>query len=332
MGRGEALTVTIPSTGETNIWLVYDKEGDTERKSYIQYVSDFGMVLHNKLYAATDTFPSVEPPVKLGYTFQKWIFADNEAEKEEVTAEKIRRRILDGKHKVITVKPLYNPDDSTSVENPTVTVQYKYDGEIRDDETTPYTDTPLYEKRAFNAAPEKDGYVFQYWKEGDTILSYKNDLYVMISGDRTLTAEYGKEKTEEVPVITLSELGFTETEVVVDGVTKTTYKIHGTATRSIPEGYELIRHGMLYAWDVTDHSDEWIRIGRKDFGVFEYESSKTTLYGTVTLHVKVLNENEEVTLRGYMVLRDKNGDLMYCYSDDIRSGSVQSISQGLEEE
>ena len=133
-----------------------------------------------------------------------------------------------------------------------------------------------------------------------------------MAGNDTLTACYVSESAQVTvqPVITLSEL---------DIVTGDVHKVTGTATRSIPDGYKLLEHGVLWAKDFAGPTADNFQYGKA--GVNKYISNTTSQNGTVKLNVKVADDSTIVTLRGYMILRDSATGNEVTYYTEIRSRS-----------
>lgn len=317
MGKGADLTVIV--TGNTTVKLVYNSA--EEGQSFVQFVSDYGQALSYQQYSASGieglTFP--DSPVKFGYVFDKWVIEGTET---EATVGSIRVLIEDGV-KIITIKPLYTEDDTRF----TVTVKYlDQDGnEIHEADT--YEELRIGTSRTFTA-PEIDGYTFARWEKADgTELGYNTGYYMRISGDMVLNARYTAEETEvkPKPVITLGEPAIVP--AIVEG---DVLKVSCTATRSVPEGYTIIEHGILYARGVEGLNAESFVCGTElPPGAGKYISNATQLNGTVKLNVKLTGEYNEstlVTFRGYMLLKNTETQNEEFYYTDVVTCTYESLA------
>ncbi len=288
LGKGSTLEFTV--TGNTSVTLVYKSVENNQ--SFVQFVSDFGQVLSYNQYSATSniTFPTV--PTKFGYNFVKWVFEGTDTEATEAA---IKAKI--GTESIITIKPSYTQDSTT------YNVTVKYSGITRDDDN--YNAIPIGTGYSVTA-PEIENYNFECWKIGESIVSYKTDYYWLVNSNITLTACYVSAETEveAQPVITISNL-YTVTAGTV-------HKVSCDVTRSIPDGYALVEHGVLYAKSGEFTAETFIIGGA---GVSKYKSDKTAMNGNVTLNVSVLSDDSTVSLRGYMVLKNnKTGNIETLYT------------------
>ncbi|MBO5986052.1 MAG: MucBP domain-containing protein, partial [Lachnospiraceae bacterium] len=314
LGTKESLSLVV--TGDTAVTLVYRPEATNG--AFVQFENDFGQVLGYKSYSQGDVkvdYPGI--PSKFGFTFEKWVFKGTN---EEASQEEILARVANGG--VITVVPKYMQDDRKYV----VTVRYQdaEGAEIRTEDEFPeilvgtgYTVT----------APAVDGYAFSCWKDSNgTILGYNESYYFLVASDNSLTAVYAADgsaqQTQAQPVITIG---------VPSAVTTTdAHKVSCTVTRSIPDGYELQEHGILYAKGVEGLNETTFVYGTA--GVSKYQSDKTSTSGVVKLNVKVSGEaissgdNMNVSFRGYMILKDNATGNVVTYYTDIASGNYAALS------
>lgn len=122
---------------------------------------------------------------------------------------------------------------------------------------------------------------------------------------------------EELPTITLSSLSCVE-----DG---DVHKVRGVATRSVPDGYTLIEHGMLYARDVAGLTEDTFVYGTT--GVERKIATKTETHGTYALNVKVENDDVVVSLRGFMRLTNNATGNEEVYYTECASASYNDIKQ-----
>lgn len=294
-------------TSSTTITLVY-KNVD-ESRSYIQFVSDYGQVLSYNLYSGSDSIAFPTFPTKYGYTFEYWVV---EGTQDAATEETIRDLIE--KQNLITLKPVYTKDAASG----TVTVNYKA-GEITLTEASVINNIPTGSSRTFTAK-DFSGYTFECWwdKNGD-ILGYGKSYFMQVSGDHELTACYkkGEQTTTAMPVIRITEL----TKITAGDI----HKISCVATRSIPDGYKLIEHGMLYGTNLGALTKDTFIYGTA--GVHRGISNDAAMNGFVRLTNKVSSDTLEVYYRGYMIVEDtSSGSQEYLYTEIVR-GSYNSIDQ-----
>ncbi|MCR5294710.1 MAG: M60 family metallopeptidase [Lachnospiraceae bacterium] len=302
IGTGATLSFTV--TGNTTVSLVYRSEA--ENQAYLQFLSDYGQVLsyYNVSTSSAVTYPTI--PTKFGYTFEKWVFEGTDTEATETS---IREAIPTSR--MITVVPQYSKDEQTY----SVTANYRSgETEIRASDSfcgisvgTGYTLT----------APAVEGYTFECWKDagGSTVLGYDPDYFMLVKEDSSLTACYVPEGTEAEaakPVIALT------------GITKTpegsTHKVIGEATRSVPEGYTLVEHGMLYG--KTELPEENFIYGTE--GVRRFVSSNELPNGVLYMNIKVSSDDLKVYFRGYMVVQTSDGN-QETYYTAIQGNSYSGI-------
>ena len=282
MGRGPSLTVTV--TDSMKVTLVYNTPETNQ--SIVQFVSGNEQVIEARQYlAGTEiTFPA--PPSMVGYIFEKWVFEGTE---EEASAEAIQDRL--GTEEIITIRPFYSRDETSY----SVTVVYSGEGLAASGGTfagihvgTGYTVT----------APEIDGYLFECWKQGETVLSYKDSYFFQVIGDVTVTACYVRE-TQSVdvqPVIALTDLFANAVGDV--------HKVTAVATRSVPEGYTVLEQGMLYGKEFEGMSEDNFKYGTE--GVRRYQSADLSRNGVLNMNVTVSSDELVVCFRGYMILRNES--------------------------
>ncbi|MBR3469724.1 MAG: MucBP domain-containing protein [Lachnospiraceae bacterium] len=314
LGTKDSLRLVV--TGDTKVTLVYKPE--EANGAFVQFENDFGQVLGYKSYSASDVkidFPI--QPSKFGFTFEKWVFKGTT---EEATQEQILSKVANGG--VITVVPKYVQDERKYG----VTVRYQdADGaEVSADVQYPdilvgtgYTVT----------APTVSGYMFSCWKDSNgTVLGYNENYYFLVASDSVLTAVYAADgsgqQTQAQPVITI---GMPSAVTTTDA-----HKVSCTVTRSIPDGYELQEHGILYAKGVAGLNETTFVYGTA--GVSKYQSDKTSTSGVVKLNVKVSGEtissgdNVNVSFRGYMILKDGATGNLVTYYTDIASGNYAALN------
>ncbi|MBP5166966.1 MAG: InlB B-repeat-containing protein, partial [Oscillospiraceae bacterium] len=300
LGTGDTLNVTV--TGSMSITLVYSTPARS--RSFVQFVSDYGQVLAAAQYTSGSTIDFPTRPSKFGHTFEKWVF-----EGSDYTATEAAINANIGLDPIITVVPKYTRNDT-----PPCSITVAYSGVVRDASVrsgvTVGTNVTL-------SAEEIPGWKFECWKRGDTVLGYEKDYFFKATGDVTLTACYVEESriVEAQPVVTLAA-PFTVAE---DSV----HKVSCTATRSVPEGYELVEQGMLYA-RTTELTDAAGFTETSD-NVHIYRSSDKAANGVLTVNAKVDSDDLSISFRAYMVLRElATGNEFTVYSS-AASGSYASV-------
>lgn len=163
--------------------------------------------------------------------------------------------------------------------------------------------------RVLLTAEELDGYVFACFalkdaEENVKILSYASEIATIFSADTTVYAVYTAAAQEALPIIALD---------VTTSVSGTSINTKYTATRSIPESYTLVEHGILYA--VGIYTEDTIYLGAT--GVRTATSDATGLIGTVSLNIGAVPAGYAITARGYMILMNASGEPVILYSDVI---------------
>ncbi len=312
---GTKATLRFTVTGNTSVTLVYiPKASDS---AFVQFVSDFGQVLSYGMYGASDAILFPTQPSKFGSTFVKWVFKGTD---EEATENAIKARAANGG--VITVVPKYVQDDRKYV----VTVRYQDGNGAEVSADVQYPDI-LVGTGYTVTAPAVDGYAFSCWKDSNgTVLGYNESYYFLVGADSVLTAVYAADasaqQTQAQPVITIGE---------PSAVTTTdAHKVSCTVTRSIPDGYELQEHGILYAKGVEGLNETTFVYGTA--GVSKYMSDKTSTSGVVKLNVKVSGvtissgDNVNISFRGYMILKDSATGNVATYYTDIVSGNYAALN------
>ncbi len=312
---GTKTTLRFTVTGNTSVTLVYlPKDSDS---AFVQFVSNFGQVLSYGMYGASDAILFPTQPSKFGSTFVKWVFKGTD---EEATENAIKARVANGG--VITVVPKYVQDDKKY----DVTVRYQDGNGAEISADVQYPDI-LVGTGYTVTAPAVDGYAFSCWKDSNgTILGYNESYYFLVASDNSLTAVYAADgsaqQTQAQPVITIG---------VPSAVTTTdAHKVSCTVTRSIPDGYELQEHGILYAKGVEGLNETTFVYGTA--GVSKYMSDKTSTSGVVKLNVKVSGatissgDNMNVSFRGYMILKDNATGNVATYYTDIVSGNYAALN------
>ena len=110
------------------------------------------------------------------------------------------------------------------------------------------------------------------------------------------------------------------------------YVISFTATRAVPESYELVKQGVLYSANsrcAGDAGKDYLKLtadGTVPEGVYEFIGNNNDLNGVTRVNGKVLTADTTLYGRGYMILKNSAGEVMYVYTDTILSGSYNSLT------
>ena len=293
LGTGDTVEITVTRQTSVALRCTVD-EADV---SYVQFVSDYNQVLAAKSYQSTDAISFAGAPAKYGCTFEKWVFEGTET---EATEGAIKDAI--GKHAVITIKPFY----TMTAGDCTVRMRYLDEtGETLKPETT----STIARGSSFSiTGPKIDRYKLKCWEdESGAVLGYGDTYFMQVSGNASLVARYvaAGEEVESVPVIVIGE-----PYAVTSGSTN---KVACAVTRSVPEGYSVIEHGMLYSKAGVTLNDETFVVDGDN--VKAYTPASTARNGVTRLNVAVDNNDQTVWFRGYMILiNEATGNQETVYS------------------
>ena len=307
IGRGASVTINM--TGDKEITLVYKSE--TENSAFLQFVSDYGQVLSARSVSTTGNITFPTEPTKYGYDFIEWVFAGTE---DAATEDSIKERIAT--ERVIECVPRYVRRD----EKYTVSVDYKHvdndtNSSIKESDT--FSNIPIGTGYTVTA-PEVEGYIFECWRnaEGKKI-GYDSRYFMMVSGNVNLTACYKPQNSQIIiePVITLGNLYRSGSD--------SNHKVSAAATRNVPEGYELVEHGMLYAKGGTGFNEENFKIGES--GVSRYISETKGRNGVLYGNIAVTSDDVVVYFRGYMLVKNIYTTEQSLYYTDLKCSDYNSI-------
>lgn len=298
IGKDGSIRFTV--TGNMTIKLVYNlPEDSTTQTAMVQYVSGYGQLLLYKAFTAEEAL-SITPPVapsKLGYTFTGWSL-DPQGISDAITAGE----------KQITVTPKYTKSDETC----TVTIVYS------GNEAEPKTITCNLGDSINITADELPDKVFSHWTdETGRILGYTPTYQIKIASDITLTAHYSDTEVEPQPIIEI-------TAKFASNVGEGKNKISFVATRSIPEKYMILEHGLIYVMDsALANETDFVYNGDK---VYMSVSIDPDNNGTFTGNFNMGTHVDYVIhVRGYAIVRDREtGNIMTVYSG-IESGSYTGL-------
>lgn len=294
---------TFTMGSETALKAVYGKA--RQNQATVVFVSHSDQIISSKAYTTSDTIQFPAPPIKMGCTFTGWSMTESEI--HEAMANN------DG---IIQVRALYT-EPSVDCE---VTVVYP-DG----------TDNEVVNAKVGQlvnvTAKDIEGKTFSYWTDNDgNVLGYTKALKLAPSGDMTVKAIYSDGATEAKPVISMT--------AVDTNAGNGYYLISFTVTRAVPEGYELVKQGVLYSIDsrcAGDAGKDYLKLtedGTVPEGAYESIGSNNDLNGVTRVNCKVRTADTTLYGRGYMILKNSAGEVLYVYTDGILSGSYNSLNNG----
>ena len=292
---------TFVMGSETTLKAVYGKA--RQNQATVVFISHSDQIISSKAYTTSDTIQFPVPPIKMGCTFTGW----------SMTESQIREAMANNSG-IIQVRALYT-EPSIACK---VTVIYP-DG-IGNEVVNAVVG------KAINVtAKDIEGKTFSYWTDNDgNVLGYTKTLKLAPSGDMTVKAVYG-ENAEVKPVISMTAIDAS----AGDGY----WVISFTATRAVPEGYELVKQGILYSIDsrcAGDAGKDYLKLtadGTVPEGVYDYIGRDTALNGVTRFNGKVGTADTTLYGRGYMILKNSAGEVMYVYADTILSDSYNSLNK-----
>jgi len=292
---------TFVMGSETTLKAVYGKA--RQNQATVVFISHSDQIISSKAYTTNDTIQFPVPPIKMGCTFTGWSMTEAEI-----------RAAMANNSGIIQVRALYT-EPSIACK---VTVIYP-DG-IGNDVVNAVVG------KAINVtAKDIEGKTFSYWTDNDgNVLGYTKTLKLAPSGDMTVKAVYD-EAAEVKPVISMTAIDAS----AGDGY----WVISFTATRAVPEGYELVKQGILYSIDsrcAGDACKDYLKLtadGTVPEGVYEFIGSSGELNGVTRFNGGVRTADTTLYGRGYMILKNSAGEVMYVYADTILSGSYNSLNK-----
>ena len=174
-------------------------------------------------------------------------------------------------------------------------------------------------------AKDIEGKTFSYWTDDKgTVLGYTKTLNLAPSGDMTVVAVYDQ-AAEAKPVITISEVSAT--------TANESYVVTFMATRAVPDGYKVVKQGILWSRDAVCGEDgaaaymQFDSNGKLPTGVNAYIGNSLELNGVTRLDITTKYNDRTFYGRGYMVLESDAGELLYIYTNTIASGSYDSLTK-----
>ena len=286
---------------ETTLKAVYGKA--RQNQATVVFISHSDQIISSKAYTTNDTIQFPVPPIKMGCTFTGW----------SMTEADIRAAMAQS-NGIIEVRALYtNPSIACKV-----TVVYP---EGTDDVVV----NTVVGATVNVTAKDIEGKTFSYWTDNDgNILGYTKTLKLAPSGDMTVKAVYDQ-AAEAKPVITMSEVSAT--------TANESYVVTFMATRAVPDGYKVVKQGILWSRDAVCGEDgaaaymQFDSNGKLPNGVNAYIGNSSELNGVTRLDITTKYNDRTFYGRGYMVLESDAGELLYIYTDTIASGSYDSLTK-----
>lgn len=286
---------------ETTLKAVYGKA--RQNQATVVFISHSDQIISSKAYTTSDTIQFPVPPIKMGCTFTGWSMTEAEI-----------RAAMANNNGIIQVRARYT-EPSIACK---VTVIYP-------DGIGNKVVNAVVGKAVNVTAKDIEGKTFSYWTDDKgTVLGYTKTLKLAPSGDMTVKAVYG-ENAEVKPVISMT---------AIDASAGNGYWVVSfTATRAVPAGYEMVKQGILYSLDsrcAGEAGKDYLKLtadGTVPEGVYEYSGKDQALNGVTRFNGKVGTADTTLYGRGYMILKNSAGEVLYVYADTILSGSYNSLNK-----
>ena len=286
---------------ETTLKAVYGKT--RQNQATVVFISHSDQIISSKAYTTSDTIQFPVPPIKMGCTFTGWSMTESEI-----------RAAMANNSGIIQVRALYTePSIACKV---TVVYPEGIDNEVVN---------AVVGKAVNVTAKDIEGKTFSYWTDDKgTVLGYTKTLKLAPSGDMTVKAVYG-ENAEVKPVITMSEVSAT--------TANESYVVTFMATRAVPNGYKVVKQGILWSRDAVCGEDgaaaymQFDSNGKLPDGVKAYIGNNLDLNGVTRYDIITKYNDRTFYGRGYMVLESDAGKLLYICTDTIASGSYDSLTK-----
>ncbi len=292
---------TFVMGSETTLKAVYGKA--CQNQATVVFISHSDQIISSKAYTTNDTIQFPVPPIKMGCTFTGWSMTEAEI-----------RAAMANNSGIIQVRARYT-EPSIACK---VTVIYP-DG-IGNDVVN-----AVVGKAVNVTAKDIEGKTFSYWTDNaGNVLGYTKTLNLAPSGDMTVKAVYD-EAAEAKPVITISEVSAT--------TANESYVVTFMATRAVPDGYKVVKQGILWSRDAVCGEDgaaaymQFDSNGKLPTGVNAYIGNSLELNGVTRLDITTKYNDRTFYGRGYMVLESDAGELLYIYTNTIASGSYDSLTK-----
>ena len=292
---------TFVMGSETTLKAVYGKA--RQNQATVVFISHSDQIISSKAYTTNDTIQFPVPPIKMGCTFTGWSMTEAEI-----------RAAMANNSGIIQVRALYTePSIACKV---TVVYPEGVGNEVVN---------AVVGKAVNVTAKDIEGKTFSYWTDNaGNVLGYTKTLNLAPSGDMTVKAVYD-EAAEAKPVITISEVSAT--------TANESYVVTFMATRAVPDGYKVVKQGILWSRDAVCGEDgaaaymQFDSNGKLPTGVNAYIGNSLELNGVTRLDITTKYNDRTFYGRGYMVLESDAGELLYIYTNTIASGSYDSLTK-----
>ena len=311
----------IVSTGKTYTFVIVS---DTTLREQFSEAPESGAAAQGKLYflnafkqviqavAASinsdfDQILDVDPPSKMGNTFDKWIIEESG---DEATADSIKALFSATEAVVLHIKPTYTPVDGTF----TVNVKLLENGELNPLDPLqlsanigePIVVTKQAVANYFGASLDQ----ITAWKIGDTIVSYA-DQHTVMSGNSgaeiELIAVCDPDLTP-VPVISI-----TQQYAAAEG---NGYKLATTMKFNVPDGYTLRESGFIFSVD-SAYATEDLVVDAPN--TTKHLSSNTGSSVTYTMNLTTSAPSRVLHIRAFLTYTDGEGNIVTIYSAPLHN-------------
>ncbi len=274
-----------------------------QNQATVVFISHSDQIISSKAYTTNDTIQFPVPPIKMGCTFTGW----------SMTEADIRAAMANNSG-IIQVRALYT--------EPSIACKVKV---VYPEGTDNQVVNAVVGKAIDVTAKDIEGKTFSYWTDNaGNILGYTKTLKLAPSGDMTVKAVYDQ-AAEAKPVITMSEVSAT--------TANESYVVTFMATRAVPNGYKVVKQGILWSRDAVCGEDgaaaymQFDSNGKLPDGVRAYIGNNLDLNGVTRYDIITKYKDRTFYGRGYMVLESDAGKLLYIYTDTIASGSYDSLTK-----
>lgn len=297
MGREKTITFTMTS----NKTLVAYTTSNSTEGSTVVYVNGGGQIISSRYYAkpAEGTTAVINQPrtnpTRPGYTFNGWNLDDAAISAKLGTTD----------NAFIVVTPIWDKIEGN------ILVTINYQGVDHDATVISVASSTM-----TAVAPEVEdatGAKFAHWMLNGQVAGYNRSFNVYSQVDMELTAVYTQTGATEV-----------KPTVVHQGLTKSIsaegkYQLINTILTSIPDGYSIEDRGVVLSIKAT--SKDALQIGMADVYKIPYAEKNGDVFQYIG---NTSNDTLEYYFRGYLTVKDSNGNVTTLYSD-IVSGSYSTI-------
>ena len=302
VSRERSYDFTIISATTLEAVSVSSEDYSGEKMAFVEFSSYYDQILSAETYSSLDEIEFPTGPSRKGYVFSGW----------DHTQEEIRSAIEAGETH-ITVKPVYEKTGNKAM------LTVLYEGAEREPDTYEAEEGSIITVEA----PEIDSCSFSNWQAADgTLLSTKEQYSILVLKDVEIQAVYtvaGVQGLKKTPVIAMiGASAYTE-----GGKNKLSF----TAVRSLPEGYSIVEHGILRSTDASygqADAQNTMVIGAAN--VKKIASADLSMDGSYSINITVGSKTDTVVYaRGYLVVRDQDGEQSTVYSENILGYSFNKL-------